>query len=227
MILCSLPRPLTWPPLFPLEKGLVLWLPFDERSGSKALDRSGKLNHGTLYGSTWTAGKRGSALSFDGVDDRIEVPDNTGILDDIAAISIEFWVYLNTLKNYEVFISKNSWNCYICHTDLLGILYWGVNGSAVRINKAAGFIIEAWYHYVLVSTGTQLLVYRNGVLLDSVNKITAVPDTAGDLHIGADHDDTNVVDGIIDEVRIYNRALTAEEAKRHYNSELLLGRRMG
>ena len=60
-------RPLHGSSPFPLDRGLVLDLPFDDRSGARAYDRSGKGNHGTLSGCTWVAGRRGSALSFNGV----------------------------------------------------------------------------------------------------------------------------------------------------------------
>jgi len=54
----------------------VLYLPFDWDDGSKARDRSGCNNHGTIYGATLTAGKIGMGRKFDGIDDYIETVHN-------------------------------------------------------------------------------------------------------------------------------------------------------
>lgn len=222
-------RPLKWPPIFPFDKNLVLWFPFDDRSGAVLRDRSGKRNDGVITGASWAAGKDGPALSFDHITGRVDITDPgssdpTAQFDDIAAITIAFWAYLNSLVSYSVVFSKDDWSCYMCHTDSAGVLYWGVNGSSVRIAKAGGFSAGAWYHYVLVSSGTQLLAYRNGALLDSVAKVTAVPDTTGNLKIGCSVDNGNIFDGLIEEFHVYNRALNAVEAKRLYNLTLPLVR---
>jgi len=65
--------------------GLVAAYDFDEGSGTSAPDISGNGNTGTLSGPTWNAsGRRGSALSFDGVDDRVLVPDSTSLISRAA-----------------------------------------------------------------------------------------------------------------------------------------------
>lgn len=54
---------------------LVGYWPFDEGSGSVAHDTSGQANHGPVYGATWTTGRSGSALSFDGSNDFVTLPN--------------------------------------------------------------------------------------------------------------------------------------------------------
>ena len=56
-------------------KGLVLYLPFDEGKGDIVKDISGNGNDGTIYGARWVDGKFGKALSFDGIDDYVELKD--------------------------------------------------------------------------------------------------------------------------------------------------------
>ena len=85
-------------------QGLVLYLPFDEGTGTIAYDLSGYGNNGTLYSSTticsnpptsgcptWTDGKVGKALSFDGVDDNLIIPHST-TLNVTSTITIMAWI---------------------------------------------------------------------------------------------------------------------------------------
>jgi len=76
---------------------------FDEGSGTTAYDTSGNDNDGTINGATWVDGKFGRALDFDGVDDYVEIPDDSS-LDITEAITIEAWVYDPPTINKE---SKN------------------------------------------------------------------------------------------------------------------------
>ncbi|MBU2565500.1 MAG: hypothetical protein KJ655_04525, partial [Candidatus Thermoplasmatota archaeon] len=59
------------------EEGLVACWYFDENNGTTAYDSSGNNNNGTIHGATWTTGVNGSALSFDGVDDYVNIPDSS------------------------------------------------------------------------------------------------------------------------------------------------------
>ncbi len=70
--------------------GEVLVLHFDEGSGTVAKDESGHGNDGTVYGATWVEGKYGKALSFDGMNDYVDV-GNPSFLSNTAG-SISFWV---------------------------------------------------------------------------------------------------------------------------------------
>jgi len=74
-----------------IPEGLIGWWPFDEGAGIEASEVTGAGNHGQLVGATWTDGVCGSAVSFDGVDDYVTIPDNAGNLDNMPAITVSFW----------------------------------------------------------------------------------------------------------------------------------------
>ncbi|MCK4348903.1 MAG: right-handed parallel beta-helix repeat-containing protein, partial [Thermoplasmatales archaeon] len=81
-----------YPLMTPYSNGLVACWHFDEGSGSIAYDSSDNDNDGIIHGATWTTGVSGKALSFDGVNDYVEVSDDDS-LDITDAISIEAWIY--------------------------------------------------------------------------------------------------------------------------------------
>jgi hypothetical protein len=233
--------------------GMVSYWKFDEGSGSTAFDSIGG-NHGTIHGATWVTGKVKNALSFDGVNDYIEVSDSPSL--DIAnAITIEAWVYINRFP-----IAEPWYNMQVLQKDgtryehayampILGELgyYHGWRqrpglerprrfGLELTLDgKWSGEMIEGsmwsntplevrtWYHLVATFDGNQVKLYLNGQL-DATYTISGTIETNDNpVRIGnwrrggADYDFFN---GIIDEVAIYNRALTAEEIRQHYQNGL-------
>jgi hypothetical protein len=75
----------------------VLVMHFDEGSGTIAKDDSGYGNDGTIYGAKWVDGKYGKALSFDGVDDYLEVPDSDILDSGTSDFSISLWYKANSV----------------------------------------------------------------------------------------------------------------------------------
>jgi len=127
-----LPRP--GPLLHDLSQ--VLYLPFDHDDGSYARDRSGYNNHGTIYGATLATGKIGMARSFDGVDDRVEVPHSPSLNITGDKITIRAW-FKTTNPNKEMFILSKGpawggvYNLAI-RTDLNRVVFRVVIGGAVK-----------------------------------------------------------------------------------------------
>jgi len=79
-------------------QGLVGYWNFDQGSGTTASDSSGYNNHGTIYGASWTSGKVGGALSFDGLDDYVDC-GNSETLDPTQEATVEAWVNFNQLPS--------------------------------------------------------------------------------------------------------------------------------
>jgi len=201
-----------------LERGLVAYYSFDDCT---AKDLSGNGNDGIIYGAKCVDGKFGKALRFDGVNDYVEVADSAS-LDLTKPFTIECWFKWNTVQN--------TWTSLVRKTiDPWGYPYGMYHIGIYKMNKIMTQVtvggeqkqlisdfqpeVGQWYHVVFVYPGA---VYVNG------NKIIDFPNY-GDcdtndqpLIIGASRWDREFFDGIIDEVRIYNRALSEEEIRALY-----------
>jgi parallel beta-helix repeat protein len=204
------------------ETGLVGCWRFDENAGTTAYDSSGNGNDGTLCGPEWVQGKNGSALSFDGSDDYVEVPDSPTL--NPSAITVMAWVYFKELSssfpsNNSMIISKgtdydaNGSFCLFA-TGPQGIcLHMKDNGQDVYFIQMVDFVEGEWYHVAGTYDGSEMKIYINGEFTGGwVTNISRTTD-AGNLQIGAlrKPGEESWLNGTIDEVRIYDRALSKEE----------------
>jgi hypothetical protein len=85
--------------------GLVVALGFDEGARTSTSDASGSNNNGTIPGATWTVGRFGGALSFDGVNDLVSVADSTS-LDPSSGMTLQAWLQPRALGGYTTAILK-------------------------------------------------------------------------------------------------------------------------
>jgi len=206
---------------------LRLWIPFYEESGTAAHDVSKYGNNGTMYSGTTptnlfnSGGKIGYGASFDGVDDYVEVPYSAS-LDNFDALTVECWIKPSVWADgvFRIFIDKGwaSVGGFVLyfHSTVAGLLYFATRDSVSTKNTYYTCpSLNQWYHVAGVfSKGQPNKVYVNGV------KGTDSPATADEtltlnsaVKIGKSANDFQ---GIVDEVRIYNRALTAQEIRALY-----------
>lgn len=200
---------------------------FNEGAGGTLNDSSGNANHGILTnGPIWTVnGRYGSALVFDGIDDKVVVPDSNS-LDLTTSLTLEAWVYPTTAMNdWDTVLMKE----YPASNELLYTLYANSN-----TNLPAGYIyingekeilgintlpINTWSHLTLTYDGAAMKLYLNGQLVQSKPQSGALPVTTGVLSMGGNSIWPNeTFAGRIDEVRIYSRALTQTEIQTDMNS---------
>jgi len=225
----------------PNNLGLVGYWSFNDATSTKATDFSGNKNTGTLTGANglprWTGGKLGSALSFDGVDDYVTAGD-INALDNISAVTFTAWVKPNspsTLKDIVGKWSSSGNNGITLHTSYDygtdDILWGGWNGNTFLESTTNWFTNNTWHFVVGVFDGTQignagrLKLYGDGVLqtVSYTGTVPATtPNTAYDVRIGADSEGGRNFPGVIDDVRVYNRALTATEVANLYKSSALV-----
>ena len=195
--------------------GNVLLLHMNEESGT-IVDYSGEGNNGTTYGGvTYGAeGKFNTALEFDGVDDYVEVPDSDS-LDITDEITIETWIKLkNTGKNYIV-DKFHEWGLKV--TDYKQtVTFFIADQSPVDFVTTETISLNTWTHIVASYDGTNRRIYFNGVEVKSDTPSGSIGTSTGSLFIGNYGGGGFSFDGKIDEVRIYNRALSAEEILDHY-----------
>ncbi|MCI0351142.1 MAG: Ig-like domain-containing protein [Acidobacteriales bacterium] len=211
----------------PAAPGPVASYALNENAGSSAADGSENGNDGTLMNSpTWTAARFGTGLSFDGTNEHVIVADSDS-LDLGSTGTIEAWVKLDSLNRWNSVIAKGSANLNAGHNyaleitngnQFMCILGNGATPNTLRSPSTAS--TGVFYHLACVWNGTTLQLYVDGTLVASTaQSITPVENTAP-LYIGLFGGDKDPIDGVIDEVRIYNRALTQAEIESDMNSPL-------
>ena len=211
--------------------GLVAWWRFDEGIGTIAYDSSGNGNNCTLSGSplpSWVAGKYGDALSFDGLQNYVDIPAAPSLFPS-NAITISCWVYISSVNintdSYMGFVARN--------VRVNGLQLIKEYGSANVIFETPGIgnvittgtlIPDTWNFVVAVLiSGVSATVYINGQVAGS-SAGWILPTTSMDYWIGqAAVGTTNpYMNGYIDEVRIYNRALSQSEILQLYQDPTYL-----
>jgi len=211
---------------------------FDENSGNITYDSSLYDNNGKLYnGTSWNSDepiwstdcKYGSCLEFDGDNDYVEIPDSDSlILTD--AITIEAWVKSANSSGYNgMWQIVSKYHAYILgrnpnvgEKNICFIIYNGTNWYDFS-NCYTPTNIDIWHNFVGTydSSTREQKLYVDGVLRSTRNVTGAINPELGPIHIahrenspvGSDH-----FNGTIDEVRIWNRALSDEEINASYIS---------
>jgi len=197
--------------------GLVGYWKFEEGAGAIAHDSSGNNNHGTIYGASWTVGRSGKALSFDGIDDYVRIPDSDS-LDITGDLTITAWVKTSQTSPWSIIFS----NCRevsphdgykLEMTSLMtydgNIRFYSQESQLFSIGRIN---TGTWKHVAVTLSGTVATIYIDGVF-DNSGTVN-VPNTNDlDQTIGASYLPYYFFKGIIDEVQIYNRALSEEEIR--------------
>ncbi|MDD4985796.1 MAG: prepilin-type N-terminal cleavage/methylation domain-containing protein [Dehalococcoidales bacterium] len=199
---------------------------FDEGSGSSTIDTSGWDNHGTINGATYTSNTPsgiGYALSFNGVNNYVGIGSGISLSFGTQPFTVEAWVNLDNLTGNKVIIGNrdNAIGGYYVAAINQDIYYYNQGGSAVVRTGPVLSSALTWYHVVFVRDGSNSKMYLNGVLQTlTVNSETGqnLSDTGLATYIGKRNVGTGdyFMKGLIDEVRIYNSALTAVDIQQLY-----------
>jgi hypothetical protein len=206
-----------------LDAGLVGHWTFDgaDISGNVAYDRSGQGNNGTIASATLTIGKLGQALNLDGVNDTVTVADHPS-LDCTSAVTVSAWFYPRSLNGgWHVIAAKgigNNSNYGLWHDGSKFTITFATSGWINHYTNQT-YSPGRWYHLVgiLDSANNNARLYVDGQLdIDNQTETTDTPSNNDPFYITADYGG-NWADGIIDDVRVYNRALSADEVTRLYN----------
>ena len=196
--------------------GLVGWWRFDEEDGTIAEDSSGYGNHGTIYGATSVDGKCGKALSFDGTNDYVDCRAGES-LTLTENFTIEGWFKTSSVPDYPAIYAryyggsatgKYSAIAFLKDGKLQAIIADGASFESV--SSAAEYDDGKWHHAAFTLSSTQLILYIDGAAeTPTTRTINPGSNPAETRHVGKYA--ANYFNGIIDEVRIYNRALSAAE----------------
>jgi hypothetical protein len=197
--------------------GLVAWYPFD----GDVKDASGNALHGTNSGATLHTDRHGQnnrAYAFDGVDDAVVVPDNA--LLDLTEFSLALFINIEDNSEDGIVLSKgprfgnytlrvtasdaDSWPGYLSYVNDVA------TGNYSSLVSNSAIPVATWVHVAVTRSDAQLRTYIDGVLARSVNSPGSTPVmTTEPLQIGAGQ--YGQFAGAIDEVRIYDRVLSAAE----------------
>jgi hypothetical protein len=198
--------------------GLVAWWRMDESSGTSASDAFG-INTGTLSGgATFVAGKINNAVNLDGANDYVRKSAPIGIPSVNAAKSISLWVTTRDTSTTRQALVLDAAGANAEQIELRGTKFvYSKSGGAALVNSNITPALNTWYHIVATWDGTTNRIYINGV--ERANSTTAHNSGAVEtLSIGTYESNFEFWNGLIDDVRIYNRALTASEVLSIFNS---------
>jgi hypothetical protein len=194
----------------PTNLGLVAHYSFDEGAGNILYDSSGNRNHGTLVNSpTWVQGIKGGALSFNGSNQYVTIPS----ISITNNITVSCWFVSFNNNQFGFLVSKSPVNS---NWELFfegGALKWRGASYPPEIYIIPP-IVNKWHHAVITQIGTIAQIYIDGILVISAT-IPIIANGNGPILIGT-YGEAYYFNGLIDEVRIYNRALSAQEVQNLY-----------
>lgn len=207
--------------------GLIAAYDFDQGAGTVLTDVSGNGHHGVISGALWTGtAKYGGALAFDGIDDWVSIGDAPS-LDLTSTMTLEAWVRPTALGG--------DWRTVILKERPGGLAYalYATDGAS---RPPAGYVAfgandrgavgqsvlpaGTWSHLAVTYNGSVLRLFVNGVLARSRTVSGGGVTSTGPLRLGGNAVWGEFFSGQLDDVRLYNRALTASEIQADMNTPL-------
>ena len=217
--------------------GLVGYWPFN----GNAIDESVNANDGTVNGATLTSDRNGAvdnAYSFDGVNDFISVAHSNSLTFNQNQLSISVWIYVigwppaNTIEDYFITKQLNDGN------NQIGFHFYIYDGGTITSSKSANFRYKngpsslqmnssvqnlnsgQWYQLIMVHESNLDKLYFNGSLIGSSSSSDIGGNNTGNLFFGCFNNLTEFYNGKLDDIGIWNRALTQCEIQDLYNAQL-------
>ena len=206
----------------------------NDASGANAADASGNGYTGTLInGPTWTNGYLDGAVSLDGSNDYVSVPDVRALKYTGNGLTLGAWVYIDSTESSGAYLITKAWNSSGEINYTLRLLpgrtlqFYLQKGMATEasITTTSTLPVNEWHHVAVTVDGTLMTIYVDGVAVASdTHSITSwTPSSDGNkpLAIGTYYPygagswsyPTYCLDGELDNVKVYDHALNAAEVK--------------
>lgn len=208
-------------------EGLLVYLPFDEGTGDITYDQSFNNNNGLLDPANppqWTEGISGNALNFLGQKENVKVPDNDTIRFR-NSLSILAWIKINGFSPYNKIATKeNAYELILGPNDgiLRLALYPEGAGDWIWLNSPGRPLARnTWYFVAGTYDGNLLKIYVDAQKVGESQKTIDINNSTHPLYIGGNViDNKEWFDGLIDEVAVFDYALTADEISNIYANGL-------
>ncbi|OHB55552.1 MAG: hypothetical protein A2173_04075 [Planctomycetes bacterium RBG_13_44_8b] len=195
----------------------VAWWRLDEGQGRDVYDWSGHGNHAKILGNPqWVVGQIDSALSFSGGYDELVDCGNPASLNITDTITLSAWVNTNDAGNSEdnPYVTKGNNSYALRHTagNSIGFYIYAGGSPFLVFYAVTSEFNDTWHHIAGTYDGSNIILYIDGESMANTAH-TGPIDTGGfNVNIGSDAAQTWMwYNGLIDDVRIYNRALTQQE----------------
>jgi hypothetical protein len=206
--------------------GISAYWRLGEASGTTACASKGP--NGTYVGGVTLgaagapAGDPDTSISLDGSSGRVEVP-NAAALNPTTGLTLEAWVKPNAiaLNSHQTILRKDGEYYFKVYEDKLQFWLW--TSATTKTDPTSDHLMTAgtWQHVVVTYDGSTVRFYRNGVAIGTVAVSVPLRTNANPLHLGASlvsGNETNFLAGGLDEVAIYDRALSAADVAAHYQT---------
>ena len=199
-------------PLYPeLWRGCVgAWNPGLGVSGLTLRDQSGFQNNGVLTnGPTWAVNQGRYALSFDGTNDYVDTGNSVLRLGGLSQLTMMLWARRATTSS-AVTISV------VSGVDYLAIAPWIDGNVYFQISPSTPSIVDTsldFNHWAMTLSGSNLRGYKNGIEVLNTSGPSVVPTISSSFLFGYYSSQTRYSTGLMDDIRIYSRALSAQEIR--------------
>lgn len=217
----------------PPGSNLIAWWPFDENAGSVATDIAGANNGSTVNNPVFISGKVKNSVQFNG-SNYVTIPDNDLLTFGLSDFTIEFWVNFKTVGGGSI---GTPGNVFISHNEGAGTrnkwffalgggnLFFHINGPQIgpKFFPLVPFspVTGRWYHLAVTRNVNTYTIYIDGSPQGSATVSDALPNPNAPLVIGQSNEGFGgFINGSIDEMTIYRRALSSAELSSIVNADL-------
>jgi hypothetical protein len=191
---------------------------FNEGSGTTTADASGNGNTATLFGATWTTGKYGQGLAFNGTNQYVAGRDI-----DFASgpFTVSGWFKAPAVGFRYILAKYNSTDGIYVFISGSGRLWVGLqDGNNWQEVSTSGSVADnVWHHFAMVVSTTDIRLYVDGAFTGTARSHdNSFPVNNLIWNIGRVNDGTSYFNGNLDEIKFYNKALTAAEVVTDMNT---------
>lgn len=205
------------PPCAPVGTGMVSWW-----TGEGNANDSVMTNNGTLVGGVgFVPGEVGQAFSLDGFSAYVSIPDSPSLNVFSTNITIELWLQINQTtpnSDWTGIVTKGNTSWRLQGTSLTNTINFAANGLSTDLSGHQNVNDGLWHHVAAVYDGTNIYIYVDGTLDASTPATGSIVQNSFPVCLGANPDAPLLYyfNGVLDEVSLYNRALSANEIELIY-----------